>query len=481
MSKDITLIKNASYVIGCEKDKHYIITDGEVAFQGDTIIYVGHCYEGEAQHYIDAKRAIISPGFINLHVHLGGCCMERNILPDTGTPYHYMSGLFRMKKPLEEIHQDIMYQFSIGELLSKGTTTVFQQGFGLDEAVDPLGESGIRAIYGQMCADTRFCCENGFRAGYSSKPEGTAIKNLEENMYLRKRRNGSYDGRITIAIDLHAADTCSPELLEEAARYMKEDKDLLCCIHAAQSINEYMYILRTYGMTPADYLHEHGIYGPNVHYGHYYYPSGHTLNTVKYGDELHTIAKDHTNVIHCPLSFGRRGMFLESFQKYKNLGINLGIGTDTMPLDILMEMRYASVFCKIAEGGDPTAASAGEVFNAVTINGAKAIHRPDLGRLEPGCKADIVFIDTQNFECIPVKDPIKTIVYNATGDNVVRTIINGEEIVSEGRPNRLDMERLVYEVQEAFNLTAEGYPKAHSMGWSIDEFSPMTYKVKNIS
>lgn len=478
MNNAITLIKNASYVIGCENDQHYIIPDGEIAYKGDTIIYVGHKYEGEVTHIMDANRAIISPGFINLHVHLGGCCMERNILPDTGTPYHYMSGLFRMKNPLIEIRPDIMYKFSIGELLSKGTTTVFQQGFGLDEAVIPLGESGIRAIYGQMCSDTRFCCENGYRATYAKKTEGIGIKNLEENMDLRKRYNGSYDGRMTIAIDLHAADTCSTELLDEAARYLKADDDLLCCIHAAQSINEYMYVLRTYGMPPADFLHQHGIYGPNVHYGHYYYPSNHTLNTVKYGDELSTIAKDGTNVIHCPLSFGRRGMFLDSFQKYHDMGINLGIGTDTMPLDIIMEMRYASVFCKIVEGGNPASANAGEVFNAVTINGAKAIHRPDLGRLQAGCKADIVFIDTQNFECTPIKDPIKTIVYNATGDNVVRTIINGVEVVADGLPKNMDMEKLVHEVQEAFDFTTMGYPEAHSMGYTIDEFSPMTYEVK---
>lgn len=478
MKKDITLIKNASYVIGCENDQHYIIPDGEVAFQGDTIIYVGHKYNGAADHYIDANRAIVSPGFINLHVHLGGCCMERNLLPDTGTPYHYMSGLFRMKKPLKEEKQDIMYCFSIGELLAKGTTTVFQQGFGLDNAVIPLGESGIRAIYGQMCSDTRFCCENGYRATYSSKPGGQGIRDLEDNMQLRKKYNGSYDGRMTIAIDLHAADTCSPELLDEAAKYLKEDDDLLCCIHAAQSINEYMFVIRKYGMTPADFLHEHGICGPNVHYGHYYYPSGHTLNTVKFGNELETIVKDGTNVIHCPLSFGRRGMFLESFQKYRDMGINLGIGTDTMPLDIVMEMRYAAVFCKTAEGGDPFAASAAEVFNAVTVNGAKAIHRPDLGRLEKGCKADIVFIDTQNFECTPVKDPIKTIVYNATGDNVVRTIVNGVEVVSEGLPKNMDIEKMVSEVQEAFDLTTLNYPQSHSMGYTIDEFSPMTFPIK---
>ena len=70
------------------------------------------------------------------------------------------------------------------------------------------------------------------------------------------------------------------------------------------------------------------------------------------------------------------------------------------------------------------------------------------------------------------------IVYNATGDNVVRTIINGEEVVSDGLPKNMDMEKLVCEVQEAFDLTTQGYPQAHSMGYTIDQFSPMTYEIK---
>jgi cytosine/adenosine deaminase-related metal-dependent hydrolase len=477
MKGKTTLIHNASFVIGCENDAHYIMPDGEIAYRDDSIIFVGKKYAGHADETIDARRAIVSPGFLNLHVHLQGACLERNILPDTGSPTHYMSGLFRMARPLPVAREDerAMFELAIAELMSKGTTTVFHQGYGLDDVVNTLGESGLRVIYGHGASTSRFTSQDGRSVAYVNKPEGKDFEDLHAAMKLREKYNGAFDGRMTIAMALNQADTCSPALLGEAAGILGSDNDLICCIHAAQSIVEYLYIIQTYGKTPAHFLHDHGIYGPNVHYGHYLMPSGHSMNTMKFEGELETIAKDGTHVIHCPLSFGRRGMLLESFQKYRDLGINMGLGTDTMPLDIVMEMRYAAVFCKIAEGGNPFKGTAAAVFNAATIDGARAIHRNDLGRLEAGCKADIVLIDTLNTNCTPVRDPIKTIVYSASGNDVSSVIVNGEQIVRDGLPVNIDLEKIVEKAQAGYDRALELYPSAHCTGLTHWEFSPMSF------
>ncbi|MDR1944133.1 MAG: amidohydrolase family protein [Synergistaceae bacterium] len=481
MKGKTTLIHNASFVIGCENDEHYIMPDGEVAYRDDTILFVGKKYGGQADEKIDAKRAIVSPGFLNLHVHLQGACLERNILPDTGSPFHYMSGLFRMARPLQVAPEDerAMFELAIAELMSKGTTTVFHQGYGLDDVVKTLGESGLRVVYGHGASTTRFTSQDGKSVTYAPKPKGKDFEDLHAAMELRAKYDGAFDGRMTIAMSLNQADTCSPELLDEAAGILRSDGDLICCIHAAQSIVEYLHITQTYGVTPAHFLHDHGICGPNVHYGHYFMPSGHSMNTMKLEGELELIADDGTHVMHCPLSFGRRGMLLESFQKYHDMGINMGIGTDTMPLDIVMEMRYAAVFCKIAEGGNPLKGTAATVFNAATTDGARALHRSDLGRLEPGCKADIVLIDTLNTDCTPVRDPIKTIVYSASGSDVSSVIVNGERIVRDGLPVNIDLEKIVNKAQEGYDRALELYPRAHCAGLTHWQFSPMSFPLRD--
>ena len=61
------------------------------------------------------------------------------------------------------------------------------------------------------------------------------------------------------------------------------------------------------------------------------------------------------------------------------------MGTDTYPRDMISEMRWASIICKI-EDANHEAAPATAVFNAATLGGADALRRPDLGRLQPGAK-----------------------------------------------------------------------------------------------
>ena len=84
------------------------------------------------------------------------------------------------------------------------------------------------------------------------------------------------------------------------------------------------------------------------------------------------LANSGTTVAHCPIVISRYGHKLESFGKYRRAGINLGIGTDTSPHNILEEMREAVVLSRIAAGRVDDA-NAKDVFNAATIGGAKAL------------------------------------------------------------------------------------------------------------
>src|SRR5690606_29764082 len=111
-------------------------------------------------------------------------------------------------------------------------------------------------------------------------------------------------------------------------------------------------------------------------------------------------------------------------------------------------MRYAAVFSKIAER-DSWKGTAGQVFTAATLGGAKALGRDDLGRLAPGAKADIVLVDLNNLWMRPVRDPIKSLVFTATSRALHTVIVDGRVVVKEGRVLTLDEEKLVWELQAA--------------------------------
>ena len=65
----------------------------------------------------------------------------------------------------------------------------------------------------------------------------------------------------------------------------------------------------------------------------------------------------------------RRARTLDSWARYRAAGVNLALGTDTYPRDLIMQMRTASYFGKVTSR-DLSAASAAEVFEAATLGGA---------------------------------------------------------------------------------------------------------------
>ena len=130
------------------------------------------------------------------------------------------------------------------------------------------------------------------------------------------------------------------------------------------------------------------------------------------------------------------------------------LGTDTFPFDMIHEMQWAAVLCKIAEQ-DPKAGSAREIFHSATIGGARALNRDDLGRLAPGCKADIVIVDLDKPHALPLRDPFKFMVYSASAADVDTVIIDGRTVVSQGKALFCDLPTALGKLREAITRVHE--------------------------
>ncbi len=476
LKEKITVIKNASFIVGFDGKQHYLLKNGELAFKGNEVIYVGKCFKQQADEIIDADDGLVIPGLINLHCHLAASPIEKGFVEDRGNPYMYMAGLYEYLRVTHLSLQDQIkiLDFSLADIITKGSTTVFELGFGSETMVEKIGRSGLRAYIGPMARSGVFMTKDG-RTVHYEWDEPAAFQRLEETLARYERYDNSFGGRIKIALYPGQADTCTPDFLREVKK-IADQTQMCIATHAAQTINEYQYILEKYGRTPAEYLTENGIAGPGVLYGHYIVPSGHHMNTLQIGDELQTIAATGTSVVHCPWVFGRRGIIMESFNKYLDYGINMCLGTDTFPQDMINEMKYAAVFCKIAET-NANRGTAAQVFNAATLGGAKALKRDDLGRLSPGSKADIVIVDTNNLEARPLRDPIKTLVYSCSSKNIKKVIIDGEIVAEEGTAKRINEKVSRENAQAVAERMWENVKKRDWDGRSHLEMSPMSFPV----
>jgi cytosine/adenosine deaminase-related metal-dependent hydrolase len=112
------------------------------------------------------------------------------------------------------------------------------------------------------------------------------------------------------------------------------------------------------------------------------------------------------------------------------------------------DMRMAATVCRIVEHSVDVASSR-EVFTMATVGGADALGRPDLGRLAPGCKADVVLVRSDTFKAAPAYDPFMFLALAASGDDVDRVLVDGRTIVEGGRVLSVDMSDAVARLNSA--------------------------------
>ena len=141
------------------------------------------------------------------------------------------------------------------------------------------------------------------------------------------------------------------------------------------------------------------------------------------------------------------------FQKY---GVNVSIGTDgnttNNTLDMFAEMKTLGLLQKSSRW-DPVVASAQELLDFATINGAKAVGMQDsIGSIEPGKYADVVILDGKapNLRPLVPENIIANIVYSGNSLNVKTVFCQGDMVVEDGRITTLDTEEVLAGSEDAW-------------------------------
>ncbi len=192
-----------------------------------------------------------------------------------------------------------------------------------------------------------------------------------------------------------------------------------------------------YRKTPIQFLADIGFLDDRALIGHAVFTTAHPWPRYPFGDDVRVLAERGATVGHCPYKYAKMAMTLHSFQRYVDAGVNVAIGTDTYPMDIVAELRWASILAKITDG-DYQAGLHRDVFNAATLAACRFLRRNDLGRLAPGAKADILLINLDHLGAPVYADPIKTLVDAGCGRDVDTVIVDGKILISGGRTVHVD-------------------------------------------
>jgi cytosine/adenosine deaminase-related metal-dependent hydrolase len=447
---------------------------------------VGKSYAGEVDEIVNAQGKLVSPGFINIHA-LASICITHLGLDTRGTGLNVSKAFVGGEGSLDLVADalETSARFCFGGILKGGSTTSVaitamapSRWESPEEQAEVLaktaGELGARAyISHQFRSAVKYWTAEGVAHYRWDEEAGRA--GLERALRFAEQTEGSYQDRVRTMLFPYQLDTCSPELLL-ATRKVARERGLLTHMHTAQSLFEYHEIKRRHGKTPIQYLYDMGFLDPDVIVTHVIYT---TLNPAtgsssRDAADLELLAKSGAMVAHCPVIYGRKGEVLHSFGQYLEAGVNVAIGTDAFPMDMIREMRGAAIMGKVADR-DPLAVTARDVFNAATLGGARALGREDLGRLAPGAKADIVIVDLTGLHVGLVDDPIKTLVYMASQRDIETVIVDGNTVVGEGRLLGVDEEALARDANRVNQQQKLAFAKQNPMDRNPQTHFPQSF------
>ena len=487
-----TLIQGG-WIVGFQDGHHAVLRDGVVVYEDDHILYVGPSFAGAVDAVIPAAGKLVAPGLVNIHA-LSNIDVQTLVL-DTSEEGLASSETYAVSgegsPELQEEQMRASTRFSLLQLLKGGSTTIVEistmapSRFETPRGEAPLlveaaGELGARLyVSHKFRTGKRYMAAGGvFRYHWDPDAAEAALGYAEE---IVARYEGTQGDRIRTMIFPYQFDACTPELLaaaKEAARRLGVPMHL----HAAQSLFEFHDSLRRYGKTPVQVLDSLGILDERTILAHLIYTTLHRASGFPHGDtsDLRIVAASGASVAHCPVVYARRDRILGSFAHYGELGINVGLGTDTYPQDMIEEMRWAALGCKWIDR-NANRGTARDVFNAATLGGARALGRSDIGRLARGAKADIIIVDLHRLHCGIVDDPIKTLIYAADGGDVETVIVDGRTVLAGGKAPGVDEAALMASVRDAHRWQGVRLAAQNPTGKPFGVLFPSSYPVVEVA
>ncbi|HXJ78569.1 MAG TPA: amidohydrolase family protein [Candidatus Methylomirabilis sp.] len=468
-------IRNADWVVAWDVTgrRHIYLQGGDVVFAGNTISFVGKRYGGAADETIDGRGLLVMPGLIDVHAHPGHEASYRGIREEHGVPELYMTGLFERSGAysLDDEGRLACTEAACCELLLSGVTTLVDISAIYPGWVELMARSGLRAVLAPSYASARWIVRRPHLLEYEWN-EQAGRRKFEEALRLCDQLGKHPTGRLSGLVSPAQIDTCTEDLLRDSVAAARE-RGLPFTVHCAQAVGEFYEMVRRHGITPVQWAHQIGLTGPRTVFGHGIFIDEHSWLHWWSRKDVTILAETGTTVAHAPTPFARYGQTLEDFGKYRRAGVNMALGTDTVPQNMLEEMRWATVLARIA-AEDIRSTEMADVFHAGTVGGAQGLGRDDLGRLAVGAKADLVVVDLKNPWMMPVRDPLRSLIFHAA-DRAVRDVyVDGQRVVANGRVLTLDRATALERLTEGQRRMEASVPQRDPRGRRSEDITPLS-------
>lgn len=397
----------------------------------------------QARRTLRLHDQYVTPGFVNVHLH-SILTMVRGVAADLGFAPSYTPGIPKGTQ-VNPAQARALARLGALEALLFGSTVIGDNFVHADVTTEAMEELGVR-----LCPSWRIHDVDFARVAHGDWHYDAAIgsRTLDAALALHARWKGHPRVRVNLAA--HAVDTCSDGFLREIAG-VAAARGMVVSTHLGQSQVEVDRVRERTGRTSTQVLEETGLLNARLMGGHCIYVTP---------DDIERIARAGAHAIHIPKCNAASGR-LAPTPALKRAGVNIALATDTQHGDMVELMRWALATARVQEGHVDAQWQPHHVFHMATMGGAKALGQDhEIGSLAVGKQADLVVFDASRPHLRPHVNPVGTLVHTGQGRDVRMVLVEGEVLVEDGRPTRVDLDEVCAQAEQASRelWAAEGKP-----------------------
>jgi 5-methylthioadenosine/S-adenosylhomocysteine deaminase len=439
------LILSARYVVTMSAQRR-VIENGAVAIRADRIVAVGSRADidrdWQPKSRIDRPNGLLAPGLVNTHTH-AGMSLFRGVADDLKLQDWLNNFIFPAEA--KNVSADFVRwgtRLACLEMLLSGTTTFTDMYYFEDVVAEVAKEAGMRGVLGETII--------GFPVADARTP-ADALRFAEK--YLTRFRN---DPLVVPAVAPHALYTNSDNTLK-AARALANRYNAPVLIHLSETKKENDDNEAKHHQTPTQTLNSIGFFNGRTIAAHCVWVDAGDIGILK---------SKAVGVAHCPSSNMKLASGAAPVVDLLKAGIAVGLGTDgpagsNNDFDLLEEADLAAKLQKLIRQ-DPEALPAAKAFELATIGGARSLGLDkEIGSLETGKRADLIALDLDAPNAVPLYDVYSQLVYALKGSNVMDVVVNGREVVRDRKCLTLDRQGIIAKAREYGIKVAQSVQQKH--------------------
>jgi cytosine/adenosine deaminase-related metal-dependent hydrolase len=401
-------IENISMVFGSELE---LVKNGRIEIRDGSIVSAG---EGNPTRSSQPAGAVLNgegllaiPGLIDAHVHLAD-----SVLKDLGVGanldllVHPVHGL--KMRLLDEARQTQLLEAmvaTVSNMLTSGITTFadFREG-GLEGV--QLEQKALHGIKSRALILGRPNYHfNQMEVSDESRPLTSTT--MQELLDTIETCNG---------LGISGANEYTTAAMEQISDLARENGKLLG-VHASESAESQRFSKQEFSSSEVERVLRHLRPDFLVHLTH------------ASQEDIKLVSKNSKPVVCCPRANAILGLGVPPLLELLEAGVTVALGTDNVMLaapDMFREMDFASRILR-ASTHDASAISSKDVLRMATVGAAKALGLDsEVGSIEEGKRADLVFLDLNSANLRFSQDPVASVVHRAGPDDIRCVMVDGE-------------------------------------------------------